>query len=164
MGKLNIKKISIILIVLIIGGVFASYNYINSNNYNKLITAPNNCTKDSDENNSNNTTKKYTNNEPKEDKKTSEKNVTNMHSKTLNIRDAENVVRKLVLSNSSKTTKVQFDHEQTVDGVKYLVIHVYDLIKDNENTSHSATKGWYYVNPTNSKVFDGTLGNLDPLN
>lgn len=163
MKKLNIKKISIILIVLIIAGAFAMYNYINSNNHNKFIAIPNNCTKNSNTNNVN--THKYnTSNNQQQYKNSSKKDTNNVSSKILNSKDAENIVKKLINPSSNENTKVQFDHEQNVNGVNYFVIHVYDLIKDNENISHSATKGWYYVNPSTGKVFDGTLGDLESLN
>jgi len=69
------------------------------------------------------------------------------------------IVRKLVLKDSNSMTLSEFDHETTVDGVKYFVIHVYDIVVD-----HTATWGWYYVNQNNGKVFDGTLGDLKPMN
>ncbi|MGH4117504.1 tetratricopeptide repeat protein [Clostridium sp.] len=74
-------------------------------------------------------------------------------------KSATDIVRKLVLEDSDSKTLSQFDHEETVDGVKYFVIHVYDVVVD-----HTATRGWYYVNQNNGKVFDGTYGDLIPMN
>lgn len=74
-------------------------------------------------------------------------------------KSAENIVRKLVLKDSNLDTLSKFDHEQTVDGVKYFVIHVYDVVVD-----HTATWGWYYVDQNTGKVFDGTMGDLTPMN
>ena len=72
---------------------------------------------------------------------------------------AESIVRKLVLEDSNLNTRCVFDHEETIDGVKYFVIHVYDNMDD-----HTATWGWYYVNQSNGNVFDGTYGDLTPIN
>ncbi|MBK5242104.1 hypothetical protein [Clostridium sp.] len=74
-------------------------------------------------------------------------------------KSAEDIVRKLVLKDSDSKTISQFDHEETVDGVKYFVIHVYDVVVD-----HTTTRGWYFVNQNNGNVFDGTYGNLTPMN
>ena len=74
-------------------------------------------------------------------------------------KSAEDIVRKLVLKDSNLDTLSKFDHEQTVDGVKYFVIHVYDVVVD-----HTATWGWYYVDQNTGKVFDGTMGDLTPMN
>lgn len=71
---------------------------------------------------------------------------------------SEVIVRKLVIKDLNSKTISQFDHEETVDGVKYFVIHVYDIVVD-----HTATRGWYYVNKDNGKVFDGTNGDLIPM-
>lgn len=71
---------------------------------------------------------------------------------------SEDIVRKLVIKDLNSKTIIQFDHEETVDGVKYFVIHVYDIVVD-----HTATTGWYYVNQDNGKVFDGTYGDLIPM-
>lgn len=79
-------------------------------------------------------------------------------------KSAEDIVKKLVLGDLNSNTISQFDHEETVDGVKYFVIHVYDMVMDDATTGHTATLGWYYVNVNNGKVFDGTLGDLKPLN
>jgi tetratricopeptide (TPR) repeat protein len=72
---------------------------------------------------------------------------------------SEDIVRKLVIKDLNSKTLSQFDHEETVDGVKYFVIHVYDIVVD-----HTATRGWYFVNQNNGKVFDGTNGDLIPMN
>jgi tetratricopeptide (TPR) repeat protein len=72
---------------------------------------------------------------------------------------AVEIVKNLVLKDSDSKTISQFDHEETVDGVKYFVIHVYDVVVD-----HTATRGWYFVNQNNGKVFDGTNGDLIPMN
>jgi tetratricopeptide (TPR) repeat protein len=72
---------------------------------------------------------------------------------------AEEIVRKLVIKDQNSSTKSEFDHEETVAGIKYFVIHVYDIVVD-----HTATWGWFYVNQNNGKVFDGTLGDLTPVN
>ncbi|MEK6263372.1 MAG: tetratricopeptide repeat-containing protein [Clostridium sp.] len=72
---------------------------------------------------------------------------------------AVDIVKNLVLKDSDSKTISQFDHEETVDGVKYFVIHVYDVVVD-----HTATRGWYFVNQNNGKVFDGTNGDLIPMN
>jgi tetratricopeptide (TPR) repeat protein len=74
-------------------------------------------------------------------------------------KSAEEIVRKLALKDSDSKTISQFDHEKTVDGVKYFVIHVYDIVLD-----HTATRGWYFVNQNNGKVFDVTDGDLIPVN
>lgn len=74
-------------------------------------------------------------------------------------KSAEDIVRKLMVGSINSKTKSEFDHEETVDGVKYFVIHVYDVVVD-----HTATWGWYYVNQNNGKVFDGTDGALKPMN
>jgi tetratricopeptide (TPR) repeat protein len=74
-------------------------------------------------------------------------------------KSAEEIVRKLVIKDQNSSTKSQFDHEETVAGVKYFVIHVYDVVVD-----HTATWGWFYVNQKNGKVYDGTLGDLKPVN
>lgn len=79
-------------------------------------------------------------------------------------KSAEGIVRKLVLGDSNSKTISEFDHEETMDGVKYFVIHVYDIVMDDATTGHTATLGWYYVNQNNGTVFDGTLGDLKPLN
>ncbi|NNU78382.1 tetratricopeptide repeat protein [Clostridium estertheticum] len=64
---------------------------------------------------------------------------------------AEGIVRNLVLKNPIKNHFCKFDHEENIDGVKYFVIHGYQLVVD-----HTATWGWYYVNQNNGKVFKGS--------
>ncbi|MCJ7688666.1 MAG: hypothetical protein MUO60_05025, partial [Clostridiaceae bacterium] len=80
-------------------------------------------------------------------------------SSIITTKSAEDIVRKLVLKDSDSETIIRFDHEDTVDGVKYFVIQVYDIVVD-----HTATRGWYFVNKNNGKVFDGTYGDLIPMN
>jgi tetratricopeptide (TPR) repeat protein len=83
----------------------------------------------------------------------------NADASNITTKSAEDIVRKLVLKGSDSKTICQFDREETVDGVKYFVIHVYDVVVD-----HAATRGWYFVNQENGKVFDGTYDDLIPMN
>lgn len=58
-------------------------------------------------------------------------------------------VRDYLNINSSDSVKVEVDHEESG---KYLV-HVYELV-EQEGNSHTATKGWYYVDQKTGKVTD----------
>jgi tetratricopeptide (TPR) repeat protein len=71
---------------------------------------------------------------------------------------AENIVKNLVAQYSSSNIMVRFDHEETRDGINYFVIQVYENMGD-----HIATSGWYYVNENDGQVFDGTFGDLVPV-
>ncbi|KIL35029.1 hypothetical protein SD71_15265 [Cohnella kolymensis] len=65
--------------------------------------------------------------------------------KTLTKADAEKLVRKHLKLDSKPAIYVEYDHNE---GAEYL-IHVYEVVIDDPNTGegHTATWGWYYVNP-----------------
>jgi len=74
---------------------------------------------------------------------------------TITTKYAENLVRNLVIGSSNSKTISEYDHEETINGVNYFVIHVYDVVYDDATSSHTSTWGWYYVNPNNGKVYKG---------
>ena len=74
-------------------------------------------------------------------------------------KSVEDIIKEFMIKDSSLDTICEFDHEEILDGVKYFVVHVYEVVLD-----HTATWGWYYVNQSNGQVFDGTYGNLVPMN
>ena len=43
---------------------------------------------------------------------------------------------------------IEVDH---IEGNNY-VVHVYEIIKDDEKTCHTATIGWYYVDMYTGKI------------
>ncbi|KGX84861.1 PepSY domain-containing protein [Pontibacillus marinus] len=59
---------------------------------------------------------------------------------------AVELVRKQIGA-QGENVKIEFDH---MDGNQY-VIHVYEVV-EQENNSHTATKGWYYVNQDTGEV------------
>lgn len=59
---------------------------------------------------------------------------------------AVDLVRKHI-GTQDENVKVEFDH---MDGERY-VIHVYEVV-EQENSSHTATKGWYYVDQNTGEV------------
>ena len=71
----------------------------------------------------------------------------------------EDIVRELIIKDSNLGAICEFDHEEILDGIKYFVVHVYDVVVD-----HTSTWGWYYINQNNGKVFNGTHGDLTPMN
>ena len=68
-------------------------------------------------------------------------------SRPLTKKEAEDLVRNYLQLEDRPEVKVQFDHEE--DG-RY-VIHVYEIVGSGEE-SHTATLGWYYVDPKTQKI------------
>ncbi len=89
----------------------------------------------------------------------SEVKIDNVDASNITAKSVEDIVREFMIKDSSLDTICEFDHEEMLDGVKYFVVHVYEVVLD-----HTATWGWYYVNQSNGQVFDGTYGNLIPMN
>ena len=51
---------------------------------------------------------------------------------------------------SSKLAKPAIDMDR-IEGDAY-VVHVYEIVNDGPETSHTATKNWYYVNSKTGKI------------
>lgn len=66
--------------------------------------------------------------------------------------DAENKVRNHLNITSSSNILCEYDHDE---GEEY-VIHVYQIVKD-ELGGHTATYGWYNVNPNTGEVYKKEL-------
>ena len=63
-----------------------------------------------------------------------------------------------IVPNKATNTGIFLDREEVRDGVKYFVIHVYDNM-----STHVATRGWYYVNSVDGRVYEWDLA-ADKLN
>lgn len=81
----------------------------------------------------------------KDDHKQSEER--DSDSEPLTKKQAEELVRRHLELDSRPEVKVQYDHDE--DG-RY-VIHVFEIVDQGES-SHSATLGWYYVDPKTQKI------------
>ena len=170
MSKMNIRKISIplvvgVLVINIVG--FFGHKYTMATQYNSLINDANKYMDNSQydkaialfqQSLSYNTEDNIENsirivqcfNEVKKEYE----DASNITSKSV-----EDIIKEFMIKDSSLDTICEFDHEEILDGVKYFVVHVYEVVLD-----HTATWGWYYVNQSNGQVFDGTYGNLVPMN
>lgn len=62
-------------------------------------------------------------------------------------KEAEELVRNHLDLTNRPEVKVQYDHEEQG---RY-VIHVYEIVGEGE-ASHTATLGWYYVNPKTQEI------------
>ena len=80
--------------------------------------------------------------------------------KTITKDDAFNIVSKMV-GPLPKGYHLDYDHTQTVDSKEYYVIHLYEVVVDDEQTgvSHTVTYYWYYVD-----IITGTVYKLDVPN
>lgn len=68
-------------------------------------------------------------------------------SKQLTKQEAEQLVREHLELTNNPGVKVDYDHDE---GGRY-VIHVYEIVGDGE-MAHTATWGWYYVDPQTKKI------------
>lgn len=143
MGKLNIKKAYIISVLGILAISFVAFG---GDNYT-LGTQHNELTKEKIKNTINLVS--YLK---------AEKNH-NDNSKIITAKSAEDLVREYMIKNLGPDTICEFDHEEVLHDVKYFVVHVYDVVVD-----HTATLAWYYVNENTGEIFNGTFGDLVPVN
>lgn len=74
--------------------------------------------------------------------------------KSITQQDAISRVEKIA-GTVGKGYHLDFDHMQTVNNTQYYVIHLYEIVIDNEKTgdSHTATYGWYYVDKETGDVY-----------
>lgn len=68
-------------------------------------------------------------------------------SQQLTKQEAEQLVREHLELTNNPGVKVDYDHDE---GGRY-VIHVYEIVGDGE-MAHTATWGWYYVDPKTKKI------------
>ncbi|WP_019153876.1 tetratricopeptide repeat protein [Robertmurraya massiliosenegalensis] len=72
----------------------------------------------------------------------------NVTKQGVSIEEAERIIREALKIPAA--TYVQFDHEDGDD----FIIHVYDIIKNEGEVSHTATLGWYRVNKNSGEWYD----------
>ncbi|MFD0050402.1 tetratricopeptide repeat protein [Actinomycetes bacterium NPDC127524] len=73
--------------------------------------------------------------------------------KSLTHSEAEKLVKSFLHMENSSNIKAQYDHD--ADNGDY-IIHVFEVVIDNPKTKegHTATWGWYGVNPKTKKVYE----------
>ncbi|GAF63839.1 hypothetical protein BTS2_0731 [Bacillus sp. TS-2] len=71
----------------------------------------------------------------------------------LTMDEATNLVADFAGVSNHQTVQVQYDHENS-EG--HWVFQVFEVVIDNPDTNegHSATWGWYVVNPSNGEIYD----------
>ncbi len=68
--------------------------------------------------------------------------------KPMEVQQAENLIRQYLELGDSTDTFVEYDHNQKGK----FVIHVYDIIDKGKTTEHTATRGWYLVDPETENI------------
>ena len=170
MNKKNIRKMSILSvlgILVIIGVSFVGHKYTMATQYENLIKDANKYMDNSQYDKAISLFQQSLSYNPEDNIENSIRlvqcfsEVKKEYEDASNItsKSVEDIIKEFMIKDSSLDTICEFDHEEILDGVKYFVVHVYEVVLD-----HTATWGWYYVNQSNGQVFDGTYGNLVPMN
>lgn len=63
---------------------------------------------------------------------------------------AESIVREKLGLEENKDVRVEFDRMEE----KSYLIHVYDVVENDEGKTQNATRGWYLVDPETKEVTD----------